>query len=119
MSMEIDDRKFRALYGRLVHLQHALWLVLRKLQRSRLGLWEWLRFRIRPPDPRSSCKSHAVQPLSPIHHACSSTFYCPGSNAGVAMSTLRGFPFTAPCHTLPPKVVMYTLLWSCGSGITR
>src|ERR1700719_1053750 len=35
------------------------------------------------------------------------------------MSSGLDCPFTDPCHTLPPNVVIYTLSLSNGSGITR
>src|ERR1041385_2515407 len=108
--MEVNAGKHRPLDAGFTHVEHASRFILRKLQRCGFGRRRRLILSSRtrgPADltPTSCDQAHSIQPLTPIDHVNSSG-YCPGSSAGVAISTGLGCPLTEPCQTLPPKVVM-------------
>ena len=106
VGMEIDEWKFRTLDVRLVHLEHASWLVLRELQGRRLrcvlgrnaGGPAYLH-------SRPCHQTHSIQPLAPIDHLPPPSI---AQDRELAWRCPRLFccPLTAPCHTLPPNVVM-------------
>src|SRR5579872_740472 len=108
--MEVNAGKLRTLHAGFTHVEHASWLVLRKLQRCRSGRGRRLLLSsstcgLTDLRPTACDQADSIQPLTPIDHV-SSSGYCPGSSTGVAISTGRGCPLTEPCQTLPPKVVM-------------
>src|SRR5579872_4119757 len=69
MRVKVDEWKSRTIYVRLVHAQHASWLVLRKLKGCGLRLLLG-----RNTDGLANLHSsarhqaHSIQPLTPIDH---------------------------------------------------
>ncbi len=67
--MEVDEWKFRPLDTGLVHLEHASWLVLRKLQGRSMRLVTG--FNIGGQAylySRARHHTHSIQPLAPTNH---------------------------------------------------
>src|SRR6266536_2650942 len=68
--MEVDVWEFRMLDVRLVHVKHASWFVLRKLQRS--GCRRTLGRDVDRAayfNSRSCDQTHSIQPLTPTDHS--------------------------------------------------